>query len=74
MGNVAGGGAYQLGKASGRKVLQVLPDAQKEGIEVKIFAEGEEAMQQKELEKDQMLMRTLKTQRPEMMEDMQKVK
>jgi len=48
--------------------------AQKEGIEVKIFAEGEEAMQQKELEKDQMLMKTLKTQRPEMMEDMQKIK
>jgi hypothetical protein len=33
LGNVAGGGAYQLGKASGRKAIQVLPDAKKEGIE-----------------------------------------
>ena len=33
LGNVAGGGAYQLGKASGRKTIQLLPDAQKEGIE-----------------------------------------
>ena len=33
LGNVAGGGAYQLGKASGRKAIQVLPNAKKEGIE-----------------------------------------
>jgi hypothetical protein len=33
LGNVAGGGVYQLGKASGRKAIQLLPNAQKEGIE-----------------------------------------
>lgn len=48
--------------------------AQKEGIEIKVFADSEEDMQQEELEKDKMLMRTLKTQRPDMMEGMQKVK
>ena len=33
LGNVAGGGTYQLGKASGRKVIELFPDAQKEGLE-----------------------------------------
>jgi len=48
--------------------------AKQAGIDIKVFADGEEGAQEEKLKRDKMLMKTLKTQRPEMMEDIQKVK